>query len=104
MQWVVDVYHVMLYLFAAASALGTEAAQQWVGQRVIELIEMGGPKFIELLKATGPPEASPATFCHGTSSAGHPPGARLLPLARLILLLLNALLRLFEKTQTFGGA
>lgn len=55
MQWVVDVYHVMLYLFAAASALGTEAAKQWVRQKVIELIEMGGPKFIEHLKATGPP-------------------------------------------------
>jgi len=61
MQWVVDVYHVMLYLFAAASALGKEAAEEWVGQRVTELIEMGGPKFIEHLNATGPPEASAAT-------------------------------------------
>ena len=60
-QWVVDVYHVMLYLFAAASALGQEAAEAWVGRRVIELIEMGGPKFIEHLKATGPPDASAAT-------------------------------------------
>jgi hypothetical protein len=63
-QWVVDVYHVMLYLFAAAAAaaLGTQAAQAWVGRRVIELIEMGGPKFIEHLQATGPPDqASPAT-------------------------------------------
>jgi hypothetical protein len=60
-QWVVDVYHVMLYLFAAAAALNTEAAKQWVGQRVIQLIEMGGPKFIEHLKNTGPPEPSPAT-------------------------------------------
>lgn len=58
-QWVVDVYHVMLYLFAAAAALGTDAAQQWVGQRVIELIEMGGPKFIEHLKSTGPPRVRP---------------------------------------------
>jgi hypothetical protein len=59
-QWVVDVYHVMLYLFAAAAAMGSEAAQQWVGQRVIELIEMGGPKFIEHLNNTGPPDLSPS--------------------------------------------
>lgn len=60
-QWVVDVYHVMLYLFAAAAALGTDAAKQWVGQRVIELIEMGGPKFIEHLQNTGPPDSLPAS-------------------------------------------
>jgi hypothetical protein len=59
-QWVVDVYHVMLYLFAAAAALGADAAREWVGQRVIELIEMGGPKFIERLQDIGPPQASPA--------------------------------------------
>ena len=60
-QWVVDVYHVMLYLFAAASASGQEAAEAWVRRRVIELIEMGGPKFIEHLQGTGPPDASAAT-------------------------------------------
>jgi hypothetical protein len=60
-QWVVDVYHVMLYLFAAAAALGTDAAEQWVGKRVIELIEMGGPRFIECLNNTGPPDPSPET-------------------------------------------
>jgi len=58
-QWVVDVYHVMLYLFAAAATLGEHAARRWVGQRVIELIEMGGPRFIEHLRATGPPDPSP---------------------------------------------
>jgi hypothetical protein len=58
-QWVVDVYHAMLYLFAAAAALGTEAAEQWVHARIIELIEMGGPVFIDHLKSTGPPEPSP---------------------------------------------
>src|SRR5947209_8281928 len=56
-QWVVDVYHVMLYLFAAAAALGTEEADKWVHARVIELIEKGGPGFIAHLKSTGPPNA-----------------------------------------------
>jgi hypothetical protein len=60
-QWVVDVYHVMLYLFAAVAGLGAEAAEQWVHARVIELIEMGGPKFIEHLQCIGPPDSSPAT-------------------------------------------
>jgi hypothetical protein len=60
-QWVVDVYHVMLYLFAAAATLGGDAAKQWVGQRVIELIEKGGPKFIEHLNNTGPPDPSAST-------------------------------------------
>lgn len=60
-QWVVDVYHAMLYLFAVAAALGTEAAEQWVRARVIELIEMGGPAFIDHLKSTGPPDRSPAS-------------------------------------------
>lgn len=64
-QWVVDVYHVMLYLHAAAAAgLGEKAAGQWVGDRVVELIEMGGPRFIEPLNTTGhttgPPEPSAA--------------------------------------------
>ena len=61
-QWVVDVYHVLLYLFAAAAALGTDAAaEDWVGQRMIELIEMGGPRFIRHLQSIGPPDPSPAT-------------------------------------------
>lgn len=60
-QWVVDVYHVMLYLFAAAAALGREQAEKWVGARVIELIEKGGPGFIAHLASTGPPDDSPAT-------------------------------------------
>ena len=60
-EWVVDVYHVMLYLFAAAAALGPAAAKTWVGRRVVELIEMGGPRFIEHLDATGPPDPSPRT-------------------------------------------
>lgn len=60
-QWVVDVYHVMLYLFAAAAALGTPEAQQWVHARVIELIEKGGPGFVEHLRSMGPPDRSPGT-------------------------------------------
>ncbi len=59
-QWVVDIYHVMLYLFAAAVTLEQAAAKQWVQGRVIELIEMGGPRFIEHLQAGGPPDPSPA--------------------------------------------
>jgi hypothetical protein len=55
-QWVVDVYHVMLYLFAVVATRDADAAKEWVGQRVIELIELGGPGFIERLKQTGPPD------------------------------------------------
>lgn len=55
-QWVVDVYHLMLYLFAAAAAqLDKEAAERWVATQVVELARMGGVKFIEHLRSTGPP-------------------------------------------------
>lgn len=57
-QWVVDVYHVMLYLHAAVAGWSKEEAEKWTGQRVIELIEKGGPGFIEHLQKTGPPDAS----------------------------------------------
>lgn len=60
-QWVVDIYHVMLYLFAAAATLGSGEAEKWVHARVIELIEKGGPDFIEHLKSTGPPDPSNTT-------------------------------------------
>lgn len=59
-EWVVDIYHAMLYLYAAAATLGTDAAEQWVDRRVIELIELGGPRFIEHLKSTGPPDTATA--------------------------------------------
>jgi hypothetical protein len=59
-QWVVDVYHLMLYLHAAAAGLAPEAARQWVDARVVELIETGGPKFIQRLEASGPPTPAAA--------------------------------------------
>jgi hypothetical protein len=55
-QWVVDVYHVMLYLFGVVACQDAQAARQWVGDRVVELIQMSGPRFIERLRCTGPPE------------------------------------------------
>jgi hypothetical protein len=69
-QWVVDVYHVMLYLHAvaAAAAMGADAGKQWVRGRVIALVEMGGPTFIEHLSSTGPP-ATPASSSSSSSSS-----------------------------------
>lgn len=61
-QWVVDVYHVMLYLFAAAATMESDAAKKWVGRRVIELIERGGPRFIDHLKNLGPPDSTATTL------------------------------------------
>lgn len=58
-QWVVDIYHLMLYLYAAAATLGADAAEKWVDQNVIELINRGGPMFIESLKTAGPPSLAP---------------------------------------------
>ncbi len=63
-EWVVDVYHLMLYLHAfAAARLGEragKAAEAWTRERVVELIELGGPRFIERLKQRGPDTASAA--------------------------------------------
>lgn len=60
-QWVVDVYHVMLYLHAVVATRHRAAAKQWVGERMLQLIQMEGPKFIEHLQSTGPPDALAAT-------------------------------------------
>lgn len=59
-QWVVDIYHVMLYLHAVGTLLGEAAGERWTGERVVELIRMGGPKFIEHLQSIGPPVPSAA--------------------------------------------
>jgi hypothetical protein len=51
-QWVVDVYHVSEHLHACGKALLGEGkpARQWANQRLMELLERGGPGFIEELK------------------------------------------------------
>lgn len=67
-QWVVDIYHVMLYLHAAVTHWDKEAARTWTAQRVVELIEMGGPKFIEHLQAIGPPQAGEGSTGQGADS------------------------------------
>src|SRR5438067_497094 len=62
-EWVVDIYHVILHIYAAATAMlgeGTVACQQWVQARVMELIELGGPRFIARLKQMGPMADTPA--------------------------------------------
>jgi hypothetical protein len=65
-EWVVDVYHLMLYLhaFAATAPPGEGegvSARAWTRGRLVELIELGGPRFIERLEAQGPgADATPA--------------------------------------------
>jgi hypothetical protein len=52
-EWVVDVYHVCEHLHDCAKALfgaGTARAKGWAESRIMELIEMQGPKFIERLE------------------------------------------------------
>jgi hypothetical protein len=52
-DWVVDVYHVSEHVNECAKkmfGLGTPQAAQWGTQRVEELIELEGPRFIERLK------------------------------------------------------
>ena len=66
-DWVVDVYHVSQHVNDCGKKMfgvGTPQARQWSTQRVEELIEMEGPRFIERLKecraATGEPDAQQA--------------------------------------------
>lgn len=65
-EWVVDIYHLMLYLYAfAAARLGEgKSAETWTRQLVVELIKLGGPKFIQQLptKASPPADAPAATL------------------------------------------
>lgn len=48
-QWVVDVYHVSEHIHACGKAVFGEGARarEWSGRRLMELLETGGPKFIE---------------------------------------------------------
>ena len=50
-QWCVDVYHVSEHLHAAARQMHgqTDAARSWAQERLEELIEHGGPRFIGML-------------------------------------------------------
>ena len=60
-QWVVDIYHVSQHLHdCGKSLLGEgEKARQWAEERRMELIEQGGPRFIEGLRQTRSAESSP---------------------------------------------
>jgi len=51
-QWVVDIYHVSQHLHDCGKTLLGEGdpARQWAEQRRMELIEQGGPRFIESLR------------------------------------------------------
>jgi hypothetical protein len=50
-EWVVDIYHVSQHLHDCGKTLlgEGEKARQWAEQRRMELIEQGGPRFIESL-------------------------------------------------------
>jgi hypothetical protein len=51
-EWVVDIYHVSQHLHDCGKMLlgEGEKAQQWAQARRMELIEQGGPRFIESLR------------------------------------------------------
>jgi hypothetical protein len=61
-EWVVDIYHVSQHIHDCAKAIfgEGEAARQWAEGRRMELIEQGGPRFIESLRKTRTAEPSPA--------------------------------------------
>jgi hypothetical protein len=51
-QWVVDVYHVSQHVHACGKAMfgeGTQRGREWSDRRLMELLEMGGPRFVERL-------------------------------------------------------
>jgi hypothetical protein len=77
-QWLVDIYHVMQYLHGVTIGLPKESAKKWVGDRVIDLIKMGGPQFIEHLNKIGPPQTdhhNAISQCSSAFSADAPAGA-----------------------------
>jgi hypothetical protein len=61
-QWVVDIYHVSQHIHDCGKALFGEgqAARQWAEQQRLELIEQGGPRFIQSLGHARAAAPSPA--------------------------------------------
>lgn len=59
-EWVVDIYHVSQHIHDCGKAIFGEgpAARQWAESRRMELIEQGGPRFIESLQKTRTAESS----------------------------------------------
>ena len=55
-QWVVDVYHVSEHLHDCAKELFPDAkqAESWADKRLLRLIELGGPRFLEELEGQVP--------------------------------------------------
>lgn len=52
-QWVVDIYHVSEHLHACGKSLfgeGSPKAREWSEQRLGELLEMGGPRFLRRME------------------------------------------------------
>lgn len=60
-QWVVDIYHVSEHLHDCGRELFNDAkqAESWADQRLMRLIELGGPRFIEELNGHDPGVENP---------------------------------------------
>lgn len=60
-QWAVDVYHVSEHVHDCGRALfgeGSEAGRAWSEQRLQDVLEQGGPRFVEQLKTLAAAEVS----------------------------------------------